>query len=104
MSSSPITLPFAQALSEAPRLQYVRTQLPAIWNELLLVMSSNPSLEKVTLSSESAFGPARYRTPGPPVIKGACNDDYENAILGTGLYMMEAKKHARLSELIRAGT
>ncbi|KAF8841500.1 hypothetical protein BDN67DRAFT_949553 [Paxillus ammoniavirescens] len=104
MSSSPITLPFAQALSEAPRLQYVRTQLPAIWNELLLVMSSNPSLEKMTLYSESAFGPARSRTPGPPAIKGACNDDYENAILGTGLFMMEAKKHARLSELIRAGT
>ncbi|KIK94818.1 hypothetical protein PAXRUDRAFT_827614 [Paxillus rubicundulus Ve08.2h10] len=104
MSAAPVTLPFAQALSESPRLQLVRAQLPAIWNELLLVMSSNPSLEKVTLSSESMFGPARSRTPGPPVIKGVCSDDYENAIPSTGLYMMEAKKHARLSELIRAGT
>ncbi|KAF9223136.1 hypothetical protein BS17DRAFT_734736 [Gyrodon lividus] len=107
ISSSPFTLPLAQALSEAPRLQSVRAQLPAVWNNLLLVMSSNPSLEKVTLYSEPMLGVAHNRTtPGSSVIKAACTGigDNENAILATGLYMMETKKHARLSELIRAGT
>lgn len=42
---------------------------------------------------------------GSAVIKGAfiC-DDNEHVVLGTGLYMMEAKKYARLSELIKVGT
>ncbi|KIJ62280.1 hypothetical protein HYDPIDRAFT_114775 [Hydnomerulius pinastri MD-312] len=106
VSSSPNTLPLAQALSTAPRLHSVRAQLPAVWNNILLVVSSNPSLEKVMLYSESMFGIHYKSTLGPAGIKGSSNstDDNENAILGTGLYMMEAKKHARLSELIKAGT
>lgn len=46
-----------------------------------------------------------YATMGSTVIKGGyiC-DEIEHAVLGTGLYMMEAKKQARLSELIKSGT
>jgi len=53
------------------------------------------------------MGPIQGRlnlTMGPAVIKGGFCDDIEHAVLGTGLYMMEAKKHARFSELIRSGT
>ena len=56
------------------------------------------------LYSEPIFGPLQTRLRSA-VIKGAyiC-DDIEHAVLGTGLYMMESKKHARLSELLKAGT
>lgn len=44
-------------------------------------------------------------TMGSAVIKGGYTvDEIEHAVLGTGLYMMETKKHARLSELIKSGT
>ncbi|KAH7890463.1 hypothetical protein F5I97DRAFT_1798635 [Phlebopus sp. FC_14] len=83
ISASPVTLVFAQALSSSPRLHTIRAQLPAVWNTLLLVISSNPALDKIMLYSEPMFG---------------------YAVLGTGLYMLEARKHARLSDLIKAGT
>ena len=60
------------------------------------------------LYAEPILGPIQSR-PNPTmlsaVIKGGyTGDDIEHAALGTGLYMMEAKKHARLSELVKAGT
>ncbi|KAI9566083.1 hypothetical protein HD554DRAFT_2026010 [Boletus coccyginus] len=91
ISSSPSTLPLARALSVAPRLCSVRAQLPAVWNNFLLIVSTNPRLEKVMLYAE-------------PILGGYTGDDIEHAALGTGLYMMEAKKHVRLSELVKAGT
>ncbi|KAF8443978.1 hypothetical protein L210DRAFT_3643546 [Boletus edulis BED1] len=108
LSASPTTLPLARALSVAPRLRYVRAQLPAVWNNFLLLISTNQRLEKVILYAEPILGPIQGRsnlTMGSAVIKGGyiC-DDIEHAVLGTGLYMMEAKKHARFSELIRSGT
>lgn len=107
ISSSPSTLPLARALGVAPRLRSVRAQLPAVWNVLLLVIAANPSLEKVMLYAEAMLGPLQSRptlTMGSAVIKGQLCDDIEHAVLGTGLYMMEAKKHARLSDLIKTGT
>ncbi|KAF9240067.1 hypothetical protein BU15DRAFT_46169 [Melanogaster broomeanus] len=107
ISASPITLPLAQALSEAPRLHSVRAQVPSVWSDFLLLISSNPSLEKIMLYSESMSGVAQNRTiQGLAAIKGAYDgvDDNENAILGTGMFMIGARMHARLSELIKAGT
>ncbi|KAG8221501.1 hypothetical protein J3R82DRAFT_1716 [Butyriboletus roseoflavus] len=108
ISSSPSTLPLARALSVAPRLRSVRAQLPAVWNNILLVISTNPHLERVMLYAEPVLGSIQSRlNPSmcSAVIKGGyiC-DEIEHAVLGTGLYMMEAKKHARLSELIKGGT
>ncbi|KAG6371279.1 hypothetical protein JVT61DRAFT_9745 [Boletus reticuloceps] len=108
LSASPITLPLARALSVAPRLRSVRAQLPAVWSNFLLLISTNQRLEKVMLYAEPILGPIPGRlnlSMGSAVIKGGyiC-DDIEHAVLGTGLYMMEAKKHARFSELIRSGT
>ncbi|KAG0704025.1 hypothetical protein DFH29DRAFT_914210 [Suillus ampliporus] len=81
IGSAPATRPLAEALSHAPNLRILKAQLPAIWNELFLVISQNSALEQIALYAEGADG-----------------------ILHTTMYMIEAKKHARLSELIKAGT
>lgn len=81
MGSAPATIPLAHALSNAPKLCILRAQMPAVWNTLLLTISLNSALKNITLYVEGAEG-----------------------IMHTSLYMMEARKHARLSELIKAGT
>lgn len=81
ISSTPATRPLAEALSHAPKLRSLKAQLPEIWNELFLTISNNPTLEQVALYVEGVDG-----------------------ILHTTMYMMEARKHAHLSELIKVGT
>ncbi|KAG1732907.1 uncharacterized protein EDB91DRAFT_661878 [Suillus paluster] len=81
IGSAPATRPLAEALSHAPKLRLLKAQLPAIWNELFLTISRNSALEQIALYAEGADG-----------------------ILHTTMYMAEAKKHARLSELIKTGT
>ncbi|KAI0343762.1 hypothetical protein BDW22DRAFT_1419624 [Trametopsis cervina] len=68
------------ALSRAPALQVVSTQLPAAWNSSLLEISSNPFLTAIKLE------------PSPPVA-GPHH-----------LFLVEASKYSRLDELIRAGS
>jgi hypothetical protein len=60
------------------------------------------------LYTEPILGPMQSR-PIPTMWSAVINggyicDDIEHAVLGTGLYMMEARKHARLSEVVKAGT
>lgn len=100
LSSSPTTLQLAHALSVAPRLRTVRSQLPAVWNNILLSVSSNMSLQKISLYSASGHA-TQIKCPS-----SLCADTNETdiAILGTAIYIMEARKHARLLELIKAGT
>ncbi|KAG1789064.1 uncharacterized protein HD556DRAFT_1244331 [Suillus plorans] len=81
ISSTPATRPLAEALSHAPKLRSLKGQLPAIWNDLFLTISKNPTLEQIALYVEGVDG-----------------------ILHTTMYMMEARKHAHLSELIKIGT
>ncbi|KAG2357564.1 hypothetical protein BDR07DRAFT_1612453 [Suillus spraguei] len=81
ISSTPATRPLAEALSRAPKLRSLKAQLPEVWNELFLTISENPTLEQVALYVEGLDG-----------------------ILHTTMYMMQARKHARLSELIKVGT
>ncbi|KAF9019787.1 hypothetical protein BDZ89DRAFT_1072712 [Hymenopellis radicata] len=69
----------AQALSFAPSLRSFSTEVPSLWNEAILRISHNPKLEKIVLGGEDA---AR----------------------GGGLYMVQARKHPRLAELIKNGT
>ncbi|KAL4063797.1 hypothetical protein V8B97DRAFT_1864612 [Scleroderma yunnanense] len=100
LSPSPTTIQLAEALSMAPRLRSIRSQVPAVWNNLLFLASSNPALEKITLYEYPGYAIPR----GPSLAKHVmmCNPD--DAILGTGMYITDARKHARLFELIKAGT
>jgi len=70
---------FVSALSMAPNLKTVCAQLPALWNDTLLTISQNPSLQCIILSPDKE-------------------------LVGSHLFLMEAKKHDRLMELIEAGT
>ena len=70
---------FVSALSMAPNLKIVRAQLPALWNDTLLTISQNPTLQCISLSPDKE-------------------------LVGSHLFLMEAKKHDRLMELIEAGT
>lgn len=100
MSSSPTTLRFAAALSVAPRLRLVRSQVPAVWNDLLLFVSCNSSLQKIALYDYPGYAIPK-KSPLANFAMASCPDD---AIFGTGMYITEARKHARLFELIKAGT
>jgi len=73
------TSPFVSALTTAPNLKTVRAQLPALWNDTLLIISQNPSLRCISLSPDKE-------------------------LVGSHLFLMEARKHDRLMELIKAGT
>ncbi|KAJ3808339.1 hypothetical protein EV368DRAFT_84803 [Lentinula lateritia] len=75
----PIDL-LTNALAKSPSLQTFATQVPSVWNEAILRVSQNPSLQKVVLG------------------------DPKTGVLTTGLFMAESKKHPRLVELIKAGT
>lgn len=70
---------FIAALAHAPSLRVVHAELPAVWNTALLQISANPSLAAIRLS------------PAPPVA-------------GAHMFLAEARKHARLAELIESGT
>jgi hypothetical protein len=73
----------ALALSTAPNLHTVQTQLPSVWSTILLTISHNPRLERLILGE-----------------MGDCGE----GILGTGLFLMEARKWGRLAEVIKCGT
>jgi hypothetical protein len=81
MGSAPATRPLAEALSHAPKLRSLKAQLPAIWSDLFLTISKNSTLEQIALYVEGVDG-----------------------ILHTTMYMIEARKHTRLNELIKVGT
>ncbi|PSR72526.1 hypothetical protein PHLCEN_2v11596 [Hermanssonia centrifuga] len=67
------------ALSSTPNLKVIHAQLPAVWNTSLLEISTNPSLRAIVLD------------PSPPHA-------------GAHMFIAQARKHARLDALIRAGT
>jgi hypothetical protein len=103
----------------APSLRTFATQLPAVWNNAILTVSRNPNVEKVVLTSGAASVNApsypAYACQPPtsgsvtfphkahlhaPVVQPA----HVSGIPSSGLFMMEAKRHPRLTELIKAGT
>jgi hypothetical protein len=111
---APITA-LTLALSTRPRLHTFSTLLPSVWNEAILRVSNNPALERiilgdgsvamreqthgrgVTWSSKDFYAaPVGASMPAAPIFEGS--------IAGTGLFLMQARKHTRLSDLIRAGT
>ena len=78
-ASDATTSSFVSALTTAPNLKTVRAQLPAVWNDTLLTVSQNPNIRCISLSPDKE-------------------------LVGSHLFLMEAKKHDRLMELINAGT
>ena len=113
-SLGPITQ-LSNALARAPNLHTFTTQLPSVWNAAILNISTNPCLERIVFSDgsfESAFPDDPFQvhvspphTSSPPwrttpVISSTAN----GGIYGSGLFLMEARKHPRLSQLIREGT
>ncbi|KAJ3514510.1 hypothetical protein NLJ89_g2332 [Agrocybe chaxingu] len=130
LQAGPMTA-LVQSLSTRPKLHTFCTLLPSVWNETILRVSKNPSLERIILGD--GMGPGRdpvahtrgtgssgrdfyaaqvsgsihSSTPSPTAPLFESNPTYSGpgaGILGTGLFFMQAKKHTRLSELIRAGT
>ena len=116
-SGAPLTLP--AALARSPRLRTLRASLPAVWNPALLRMSKNPVLERIVLTvprtrtRASPAHPMHVADASADIAEERVSEwdtddeDAREEVLGWGsgpqLWMMEAKKHARLMELIKAG-
>jgi len=88
--TQPAQVLFSLTVSRAPALHTLLTQLPAIWNPALCI-SSNPRLERIILNPNAHHHHHHHNHAGNPVVS-------------TNLFLMEASKSPRLSELIRAGT
>ncbi|KAG5650036.1 hypothetical protein H0H81_000999, partial [Sphagnurus paluster] len=89
--SGPVTA-LTTALAAAPALHTFTTRLPSVWNAAILTVAANPTLTRVVLVDPRA---------------NTSSSTYGNSSAGlapTGLFMMEARRHARLVDLIRAGT
>ncbi|KAF8877935.1 hypothetical protein CPB84DRAFT_1966255 [Gymnopilus junonius] len=121
----PITA-ITHSLRTRPKLHTFSTMLPSVWNETILHVSENPALERVILgdghSTSGAGGhglgysgrggtwsgtdfyaaPVSASLPAGPLFESVNHG--QGSILGTGLFLTQARKHLRLSELIRAGT
>ena len=90
------------ALTTRPKLRTFCTLLPSLWNESILRISSNPNLECIVLGDGSSS--TRLREQTHVVRSNNFEHDGSYGIVGSGLFLMQARKHARLSDLIRAGT
>ena len=105
LPEGPITS-LTHALITRPKLRTFCTLLPSLWNETILRVSSNPNLECIVLG-DGAYRPREHTHARTTSLTGKNFDGgvaYDGGIVGTGLFLMQAKNHARLSDLIRAGT
>ncbi|KAK7692077.1 hypothetical protein QCA50_005483 [Cerrena zonata] len=100
------------ALAKAPKLRVVKTELPTVWNEALLQISSNSSLAEIQLSN-SCQPPQTPRFRMLPSDRSECQRPTSavpsrlplSSILPiSSLYMRIAKNHTRLMDLIHAGS
>ncbi|KAF9562054.1 hypothetical protein CPC08DRAFT_634546 [Agrocybe pediades] len=82
------------SLSTLPKLHTLSTVLPSMWNESILRVSANHALERIILGDRTCRDQGIFSN----------EQSTNHSILGTGLFFTEAKKHSRLSELIKAGT
>jgi len=105
------------ALSTRPRLHTFCTLLPSVWNQTILRVSNNPALERIILGDGSIgmrdqvhargvtwSGKDFYAAPVSATMPTGPLFETTPGIAGTSLFLLQARKHARLSELIRAGT
>ncbi|KAG6895781.1 hypothetical protein C0992_012639 [Termitomyces sp. T32_za158] len=86
--SGPISA-LAAALAAAPALHTFSTHLPSVWNAAIAAVGSNPALQRISLYPSSSHPHAHA---------------HATAIPGTGLFLMQARRHPRLADLIAAGT
>ncbi|KAG6844324.1 hypothetical protein H0H87_007730 [Tephrocybe sp. NHM501043] len=100
-SAGPVTA-LATALANSTSLHTFSTQLPSVWNTAIATIATNRRLERIILS------PPNHATSSPPFHNyhpSSPSDVHATpAISGTGLFLMEARRHPRLAELIGAGT
>ncbi|KAK7049844.1 hypothetical protein VNI00_005274 [Paramarasmius palmivorus] len=75
------------ALATAPHLHTFATVLPSVWNDAILIISENPRLERIVLSSH-----------------GSARVGFKGGVMSSGLWMNEASKRTRLIDLVRCGT
>ncbi|KAF7369158.1 hypothetical protein MVEN_00243000 [Mycena venus] len=131
LSSDPALASLTGALSAAPALKSLRTPLPSLPGAAAayVEVARNATLEKVCLGDDVPASPTSYTSPLPaertPLSKDAKapapaqpralperratytpSPSYRQprALLPTGLFLSAARPHARLTELIRAGT
>ncbi|KAJ7894495.1 hypothetical protein B0H14DRAFT_2334420 [Mycena olivaceomarginata] len=90
LSGDPALATLTAALAAAPALHTLRTPLPAMWAHAYAEVAANPR-PRARLSRRRRI--ARCAVPGRP-----------RPILPTALFLRAARPHARLSELIHAGT
>ncbi|KAH8103384.1 hypothetical protein BXZ70DRAFT_1005807 [Cristinia sonorae] len=89
MSDVEPVISLSAALGKSPRLRSVTTMMPAVWNDALLEISVNQSLQKIHLVT----APSSPGSPAPLQL-----------ILPSALWFKEASNHPRLVELINAGS
>ncbi|KAJ6551261.1 hypothetical protein B0H19DRAFT_1073004 [Mycena capillaripes] len=108
LSADPALARLATALSTAPSLNTLRTPLPAVWAPAYVGVSSNTALERICMGDDLG-SPSPSSAPKTPERR-ATNASYPalprgtRPILPTSLFLSAARPHARLAELIRAGT
>jgi hypothetical protein len=116
--------PLTTALAAAPALHTLRMPLLAMWAHAYAEVAANPALARVCLGDAAApaapslaecgnVACAPAPAPAPmraPIERRATFTSFSGpasqprAILPTALFLRAARPHARLSELIRAGT
>ncbi|KAJ6618140.1 hypothetical protein B0H10DRAFT_1947761 [Mycena sp. CBHHK59/15] len=104
LSADPALAPLAAALTAAPALHTLRTPLPALWAPALCQIADNPTLQRICLGGEPSDREGGARGCGVKGYSAGTGSPEQPYILGTGLFFAEARKHARLSEVVRAGT
>ncbi|KAJ7894491.1 hypothetical protein B0H14DRAFT_3854316 [Mycena olivaceomarginata] len=109
LSGDPALATLTAALAAAPALHTLRTPLTAMWTHAYAEVAANPALARVCLGDAAApaapslaeCGKRRRRT----TFTSFSGPAYQpRPILPTALFLGAARPHARLSELIRAGT
>ncbi|KAJ6544103.1 hypothetical protein B0H19DRAFT_1267416 [Mycena capillaripes] len=97
LSSNPALARLATALSAAPALRTLRTPLPALWAPAYVTVAGNPMLENICLGDEPVSSASSHSSSGQTRVP-------PRPLLRTGLFLSAARPHARLVELIKAGT
>ena len=94
------------ALATRPKLHSFAAHLPSTWSNAILRISTNKRLERIVLGdgrSDICIIPEITDTAfSAPATEQ--HQHQQHALLGSGLFFMEARKHAKLIELIKAGT